>query len=360
MNIKQAKDVVKYIMSLNFTPVLVGEAGVGKTDMIRQIAKETGRELIVLMLSQMEPGDLLGLPVANKETGKTEYMAPDWFPSHGNVIIFLDEINRSHNSVRAAVMQLLLDRRIHNHVLPEGAWVAAAMNPEDFENYDVEPIIDRAFLDRFVWIGITNDAESWFEYELKQDPKDIELCATIKEFLNTNPDVAIGTTMPKLPELSVTFRALDRFRIVYENCPTELEPYLPEIATGILGNAGVKILQMHKEKLRSSLTYKHLLEGDIEKVKSASPAERIRAADTLISYLITKFTKDGIDVPKEQLENAIDCLAHYNPEELASIFRIMQKEHQDIFVAWKSVSQKCRKFLSSFVMKHLTHLDKIQ
>ena len=32
-------------------------------------------------------------------------------------------------------MQLLIDKRIHNHVLPEGAWIMGAANPPD-EEYD--------------------------------------------------------------------------------------------------------------------------------------------------------------------------------------------------------------------------------
>ena len=43
-------------------PNLVGYTGVGKTTMVEEIARRTGRKLINLNLATQEPGDLIRLP----------------------------------------------------------------------------------------------------------------------------------------------------------------------------------------------------------------------------------------------------------------------------------------------------------
>ncbi|HQC16016.1 MoxR family ATPase, partial [Mesotoga prima] len=121
MKVQDAKHLSKIIMESGEIPLLWGHFGVGKTDLAREIASETGRELIILVISQMEPGDLIGMPSRDGE--RTLFLRPDWWPTEGNVILMIDEVNRAHRSIRNAIMQLLIDRRIHNHFLPEGSWI---------------------------------------------------------------------------------------------------------------------------------------------------------------------------------------------------------------------------------------------
>ncbi len=62
------KYLSKKIMEAGEIPLIWGgHFGVGKTDIAREIASETGRELIILIISQMEPGDLIGLPARGSD-----------------------------------------------------------------------------------------------------------------------------------------------------------------------------------------------------------------------------------------------------------------------------------------------------
>ena len=162
MRIREAKYLARKIMESGEVPLLVGHFGVGKTDMVREIARETGRGLVILILSQMEPGDLIGLPSRGED--KTVFLKPDWWPEKDETIVLLDEINRAHRSIRNAVMQLLIDRRIHNHVLPSGAWLVAAMNPPDDEYDQADLITDPAFISRFFILEIDPNPEDWIEW----------------------------------------------------------------------------------------------------------------------------------------------------------------------------------------------------
>ncbi|MBZ4661857.1 MAG: putative ATPase 5 [Thermotoga sp.] len=193
MRVEEAKYLAKKIMMAGEIPLLVGHFGVGKTDIARDIAEETGRELIILVLSQMEPGDLIGLPARTEE--KTVFLKPDWWPESGDTILFLDEINRAHRSVRNAIMQLLVDRRIHNHILPEGTWIMAAMNPPEEEYDQADLITDPAFISRFFILEVNPDVSEWLEWAEKNN-----VSKEVRDFIRDYPEfyvIAAGIVGPE-------------------------------------------------------------------------------------------------------------------------------------------------------------------
>lgn len=113
------------------TPVMVwGPPGVGKSQMIAQIADNHAVEVIDIRLSQMEPSDLRGIPF--RTTDLVEWAVPAILPDaerHGEFgILFLDEITSAPPSVSAAAYQLILDRRLGAYVVPEGWAIFAAGN----------------------------------------------------------------------------------------------------------------------------------------------------------------------------------------------------------------------------------------
>ena len=113
------------------TPVMLwGPPGVGKSQIIAQIATQHGVPLIDIRLSQMEPSDLRGIPFRNGEL--VEWAIPAMLPDakrHGKTgILFLDEITSAPPSVSAAAYQLILDRRLGAYEIPEGWAIFAAGN----------------------------------------------------------------------------------------------------------------------------------------------------------------------------------------------------------------------------------------
>lgn len=113
------------------TPVMLwGPPGVGKSQIIAQVADKQAVPLIDIRLSQMEPSDLRGIPFRAKEM--VEWAIPAMLPDtqrHGEQgILFLDEITSAPPSVSAAAYQLILDRRLGNYEVPEGWAIFAAGN----------------------------------------------------------------------------------------------------------------------------------------------------------------------------------------------------------------------------------------
>lgn len=113
------------------TPVMLwGPPGVGKSQIVAQIAAKHNAPVIDIRLSQMEPSDLRGIPF--RVGNHVEWAIPALLPDaerHGPVgLLFLDEITSAPPSVSAAAYQLILDRRLGDYQVPKGWAIIAAGN----------------------------------------------------------------------------------------------------------------------------------------------------------------------------------------------------------------------------------------
>jgi hypothetical protein len=113
------------------TPVMLwGPPGVGKSQIVQQIAISHGADVIDVRLSQMEPSDLRGIPMRVDDF--VEWAIPAMLPDeqrHGKKgILFLDEVTSAPPSVSAAAYQLILDRRLGEYKVPTGWAIFAAGN----------------------------------------------------------------------------------------------------------------------------------------------------------------------------------------------------------------------------------------
>lgn len=113
------------------TPVMLwGPPGVGKSDIIAQVAARHRVPVVDIRLSQMEPSDLRGIPFRVGDL--VEWAVPAMLPEvgrHGVAgILFLDEITSAPPSVSAAAYQLILDRCLGKYQVPDGWAIFAAGN----------------------------------------------------------------------------------------------------------------------------------------------------------------------------------------------------------------------------------------
>lgn len=113
------------------TPVMMwGPPGIGKSQMVAQVAERYDVPVIDIRLSQMEPSDLRGIPFRVGE--HVEWAVPAMLPDarrHGAAgILFLDELTSAPPSVSAAAYQLILDRCLGAYQVPRGWAIFAAGN----------------------------------------------------------------------------------------------------------------------------------------------------------------------------------------------------------------------------------------
>jgi len=141
--------------------LLRGNHGIGKSQVVRQVAKHFGLEVIDRRLSQMSEGDMIGLPSTDGEV--TRFNPPDWYKTACKkpMCLFLDELNRATPEVMQAAFQVVLDRELNGWKLHPQTRVYAAINASSA--YTVNEM-DPALLDRFWAIDLTPDVKDWLDW----------------------------------------------------------------------------------------------------------------------------------------------------------------------------------------------------
>jgi len=150
---------VKLCYAANLPLLLIGRHGVGKSESLKAAAAELGVGFLCRDLSLMEPPDLIGLPVPDKEV--TRFRPPNFLPREGKGLLVFEELNRCEKFMRSPCLQLLTDRSLNDYRLPPGWLPMACINPaSDDEGYDVDEL-DPALLSRFVQVQVEPDVKEW-------------------------------------------------------------------------------------------------------------------------------------------------------------------------------------------------------
>ncbi|WP_336084128.1 AAA family ATPase [Nocardia sp. SSK8] len=140
-------------------PVLLwGEPGIGKTAALTQLAETLDLPLTTVIASVHEPSDFSGLPVIGDDpaTQGVPMAPPDWavdLARTGRGLLFLDELSTAPPAVQAALLRLVLERRIGALQLPAGVRVVAAANPRSSaaDGWELSPPLANRFV-HLQWI----------------------------------------------------------------------------------------------------------------------------------------------------------------------------------------------------------------
>ena len=183
MTSKQIVTALEYCIKAKRPVFVHGSPGVGKSDVVAQVAQKHGGRLYDLRLSQIEQTDLRGMPYFNKETNKMEWAPPIDLPSNEDAaqypmcILFLDEMNSAAPSVQALAYQLVLDRKVGTYTLPDNVYVIAAGNKDS--DRGVTYRIPKPLANRLVHFEMRVDFDSWNEWAI-----DNSIHADVIGFLN--------------------------------------------------------------------------------------------------------------------------------------------------------------------------------
>ena len=193
MNIKRAKQEIKdavqaYLMkdeygeyqipAIHQRPILLmGPPGIGKTQIMEQIARECEIGLVAYTITHHTRQSAVGLPFIKEEQydGKTysvtEYTMSEIIASvyrkieeggRKEGILFIDEINCVSETLAPTMLQFLQCKTFGNQAVPEGWIIAAAGNPPEY-NKSVRDF-DMVTLDRVRCMNIEADLGVWKEY----------------------------------------------------------------------------------------------------------------------------------------------------------------------------------------------------
>lgn len=198
MNIKEAKQEIintvkaylcenaegEYrIPAIRQRPVLLmGPPGIGKTQIMEQIASECGIGLVSYTITHHTRQSAVGLPmIKTEEFDGNEYSVTEYTMSeiiagvykaikeqgHREGILFIDEINCVSETLIPTMLQFLQCKTFGNQKVPEGWIIVAAGNPPEFNRSVRE--FDMVTYDRLRVINIDADLEVWREYARERE-----------------------------------------------------------------------------------------------------------------------------------------------------------------------------------------------
>lgn len=192
-------NITELLRILDTTPaehniMLVGEKGVGKSELLTDYYTSKGMKVVPLFLGQLsDPGDLIGLPCKDEKTGRTNFMPPYWFPVDGEpVVLFLDELNRARPEILQTVFDLCLNRKLAGRMLPAGSRVISAVNAGDqYQLTDLDP----ALVSRFNIVNFRPTVQEWLLWAKKSgvDSRVIDFIQENQMWLDRDPDAKEGT-----------------------------------------------------------------------------------------------------------------------------------------------------------------------
>lgn len=204
LTFNQLNKVLPGMIQANITPALMGEAGIGKSSAIEDLARKFKTKVFTLPVNQIDlKEDLTGSRmVENKDTGdwgqsffphqtimeSIRYASdnPDEMP-----ILFLDEFNRTNSGVTSAVLSLQTLRRIGTTDLPDNLRIVVAGN--DTGNITS---LDSASITRFAIFHVKPDTETFLSIQtlnpfveavMRKHPEDL-LAPRLQEVVDNDKD----------------------------------------------------------------------------------------------------------------------------------------------------------------------------
>ncbi len=187
-NPRQVKKFMGRALFAGVVPYISGQPGIGKSQIVQEVAKAANLEFIDLRLSMCDPTDLMGIP--HVENNKAYWVPFNAFPTENTPIpqgkngwlLMLDELSSANKSIQAASYKLILDRMVGQCKLHPRCYIVAAGNRT--EDRAVANRLSTALMSRMLQIHMTVSFDDWLKDVALKRNLDYRIIA----FLNMYPD----------------------------------------------------------------------------------------------------------------------------------------------------------------------------
>ncbi|MEM6564740.1 MAG: MoxR family ATPase [Pseudomonadota bacterium] len=291
--------------------MLHGRPGVGKSQIVQQLADSIGARLFDLRLTTIEPQDLRGLPYYDHAARKTVWYRPEDLPDDPETpaILFLDELTAASPYLQPTVYGLLQERRVGQHQLPKNVMILAAGNT--VEDGAIAYEMGTALSDRLIHLHLQPNARDWLENYAA--PKGLHPAVTA--FLRARPDL-LDTTEDALRNgqmIACTPRAWEKTSTIL-NAVFDW-PARTAMIYGTLGDAvGAEFLSV-AEEVETAVHIPELLQASYKERIALFP-DSMNALNAIVFGLVG--TADG-DTAKKVIE-VMEQIRHLDTERETEVF----------------------------------------
>lgn len=361
------------------TPLISGKHGIGKSAIVKTVAKDLGGTCITIEGGTLKEGEITGLPyqyendqgeaqfkflpyyaveriqeqekLLFEQTGKiieendvlsgteNRYAQNDLVPQEKidlllsgkvkPVIIFVDEINRTENTVYKELMNILLTKTVNGYQFPWWVFFVGAMNPSTQNSVYATNEMDPAQLDRFLKLKVTSNTSEWIRYGKKAG-----ISPAILQFIKENPkclsesaaeldDEEKPTPSPRGWDMVDTILSseplLQPFFTAKENSENVVAKDMKELVSAKLGGTVATMYFASLVENVNAFTAEEVFADD-EKLSTVAPAmkkmpvaKRVQTCDAVLGFLEENLdflildTK-GFSKMKQQLSTLISVL----------------------------------------------------
>lgn len=326
MDIQSAKDQVKdairsyldkdpagnYVIPRNRQrPImLIGAPGLGKTAIMSQIAAELDIGYVGYTITHHTRQSAIGLPmIETREYGGVEHPITRYTMSEivasvyeametqgrREGILFIDEVNCVSETLSAAMLDLLQNKKFGPHPIPSGWVLVAAGNPPEFNSSSRE--FDIATLDRIRVIDVEPDTDVWLKYAMSAGIHDaVTYYLQVKPQnllrMENTPDGPVFVTPRGWEDLSMVLREHERLGLdVGVDLISQYVRY-PEIAAEFK-----RYMDFHR-KYSEDHDVDAILDGraaDTDAIAGAGAEEKISLISVIIGRLNSE-AEEGMDL----------------------------------------------------------------
>ncbi len=351
MNFIDTLRSVELVLAAGEVPLLVGETGIGKTALARELAKKHDWSLIGIDGNLLKEGEIGGLPTIAAyqrhdsqghlvEEKTTVYAVHhklrriDEERAKGKtVLLFIDEINRCEHAVQQELMNLILNREINGYALSPDVRIIAAMNPAN--SYDYETVdMDAAQENRFVWLHMEPDYLQWLDWAAENgiSPKVMEFIATFPEYLDKHND----------DDINATPRSYERISDLYAIYAAQPDAYPKSVFFNVIrGNVGKLIAEEFVNFVFSDakalISYDDVFAGEqlnetvSKKVAVESHTRLYLAAKNMLKRLDRNMADDRIGNAAATIDRLMEFLSFYPADLLIGIMKDIRANNPHVY-----------------------------
>lgn len=392
ISVNNAKRLIKRAILANvatdkkdlfITPLISGKHGIGKSAIVKSVAEDLGGTCITIEGGTLKEGEITGLPyqyedaqgavkfrflphyavdrIQAKERQIFEEMgaelgagasAADVLDGDENryalndvpaqkriellqsgriepVIVFIDEVNRTENTVYKELMNILLTKTVNGYRFPWWVFFVGAMNPSTQNSAYATNEMDPAQLDRFLKLKVDGKPGEWIRYGratgispdilrfIKEHPKC--LSEDSKELEDEEKPAPSPRGWDMVDTILASEPMLRGFFSAKENEPDAVARDMKALASAKLGTTVATMYFASLVQPDRALSAEEVLADDAKlsgvstRIKGLSVAKRVQTCDALIQYLkenveFLMLSPKDFDKVKKQLGALVELL----------------------------------------------------